>query len=510
MPSRISKEWTPAAPLGVKETVSAKTRKRRETQRALTELRARASTRRRNDLAPSLHYEMAPTESLKPATRQVRRRDAKQSVRLQSSIDRFGICKPILIAADRTIIEGHGVWEVAKARGIAHLPCVVVDHLDPNDLRLLRVALNRLGETGAWDIEALRLEFQELTVLGFDLLDTGFEMAEIDALLLEDDDEGDDAELATSSLFGIASTSRLDDVWILGQHRLIQGDAREPGAYERLMDGSGLARLVLTDTPFNVANVGFVTSNPDHREFAMAHGEMSRDEFAAFNHAWMLAVVQYLVDGGLLATFIDWRSVDLVIASGRALDLALLNLVVWEKSNGGQGSLWRSQHELLPVFKKGEAPHINNVELGRHGRWRSNVWTYPGGSTLGSDSREGLDFHPTVKPRVLLEDALLDVTNRDDIVIDCFAGSGSTLLAAEAVGRRCRAVELDGPYCDVIIRRWEEMSGSDAVLELTGETFGDVEGQRVAQDAEDPRWREPKGGDGDLSDPRQGGSDERE
>ena len=308
-------------------------------------------------------------------------------------------------------------------------------------------------------------------MLGSDLLDTGFEMAEIDTLLLEDDDEGDGPELATSSLPEAFATSRVGDVWVLGQHRLIQGDARKSALYDRLLGDSELATLVLTDEPFNVANVGHVTGNPDHREFAMAHGEMSREEFAAFNGAWMSAVLPYLDDGGLLATFIDWRSVALVIASGLALELALLNLVVWEKSNGGQGSLWRSQHELLPVFKKGDAPHVNNVELGRHGRWRSNVWTYPGGSTLGSDSREGLDFHPTVKPRVLLEDALLDVTNRGDIVIDCFAGSGSTLLAAEAVGRRCRAVELDGPYCDVIIRRWREMTGQDAVLEFNRRDF---------------------------------------
>jgi DNA modification methylase len=187
-----------------------------------------------------------------------------------------------------------------------------------------------------------------------------------------------------------------------------------------------------------------------------------------------------------------------------------LNLVVWEKSNGGQGSLWRSQHELLPVFKKGVAPHVNNVELGRHGRWRSNVWTYPGGSTLGSDSREGLDFHPTVKPRVLLEDALIDVTNRGDIVIDCFAGSGSTLLAAEAVGRRCRAVEIDGPYCDVIIRRWREMTGQDAVLESTGETFAEVEAQRAGQDPDDPSPAAAQDHDCNSNHQEQEGCDERE
>jgi DNA modification methylase len=209
---------------------------------------------------------------------------------------------------------------------------------------------------------------------------------------------------------------------------------------------------------------------------------MGREEFAGFNRAWMSTALARLVDGGLLATFIEWRSVDLIIACGRDLGLTLLNLVVWSKSNGGQGSLWRSQHELLPVFKKGDAPHVNNVELGRHGRWRSNVWTYPGGSSLGSDSRDGLDFHPTVKPRVLLEDALLDVTNRSDVVIDCFAGSGSTLLAAEATGRRCRAIEIDGPYCDVVIRRWREMTGGEAILESTGETFGEVERRRADEE----------------------------
>ena len=213
---------------------------------------------------------------------------------------------------------------------------------------------------------------------------------------------------------------------------------------------------------------------------------MSREEFARFNRQWMEAVLARLVDGGLFATFIDWRSIDLVIASGRELALDLINVVVWVKTNGGQGSLWRSQHELLPVFKKGAEPHINNVELGRHGRWRSNVWEYDGASSLGSDAREGLALHPTVKPRLLLEDALIDVTNRGDIVIDCFAGSGSTLVAGEATGRRCRAIEFDGPYCDVIIRRWSEMTGREAVLEATGETFTEVEARRSNEEPSDP------------------------
>ena len=234
------------------------------------------------------------------------------------------------------------------------------------------------------------------------------------------------------------------------------------------------ARLVLTDEPYNVPNVGHVTSQPHHREFAMAAGEMSSSEFAEFNRNWMALCEACLVDGGLLATFIDWRSVELVLSCGRELGLELLNLIAWTKTNAGQGSLWRSQHELLPVFKKGTGSHVNNVELGRFGRWRSNVWQYAGASSIGSDARELLEVHPTAKPVAMLEDALIDVTNRGDCVLDPFAGSGSTLIAAENVGRSCRAIEIDGLYCDLVIRRWQNLTGETAILEETGEPFASV------------------------------------
>ena len=147
------------------------------------------------------------------------------------------------------------------------------------------------------------------------------------------------------------------------------------------------------------------------------------------------------------------------------------------------GSLYRSQHELLPLFKKGFASHVNNVELGKKGRWRSNVWTYPGASSLGSDARRGLQDHPTVKPTVMLEDALLDLTNRGDFVLDPFLGSGSTLIAADKTGRVCRGVELDPLYVDVIVRRYEATSGEAAVLVETGETFEDLEQRRARERA---------------------------
>jgi len=373
-----------------------------------------------------------------------------------------------------------------QGAGVSEVSCIVIDHLNRTELRALSIPLNRLGETGAWDPDALRLEFEELTVLGVDLVETGFETAEIDGLMLLDDNE----DLATSEAPAPqrleTAVSHPGDLWVLGDHRLAHGDARDPAVYAGPMPPDELAQLVLTDEPYNVANVGHVTSNADHREFAFAHGEMSREEFGQFNRQWMEAVLPCLADGGLFATFIDWRSVELVIACGCELGLDLINVVVWVKTNGGQGSLWRSQHELLPVFKKGAEPHINNVELGRHGRWRSNVWEYAGASSLGSDARQGLELHPTVKPRLLLEDALIDVTNRGDIVVDCFAGSGSTLVAAEATGRFCRAIEFDGPYCDIIIRRWSAMTGQEAVLEATGETFAEVGARRSNEESPDP------------------------
>ena len=468
-----------AAPNGLTPALKAKSRTRRERQRALAEI-ADHPPKRRNDLLPQLAVSYVPIDELRQAQRRVRSADLAQVARIRASIEKFGVCQPILIGKDRTIVHGHGVVEAARAAGLTRIPVIAVEHLSPAELRLLSITLNRLGETGRWDEEALRTEFAELIDLGEDVVVSGFEAAEIDFLLLDDELDDGAGELDPAAV-AEAAVSRPGDLWLLGRHRLLQADARDSASYERLMLPGEQARLVLTDEPYNVPNVGHVTSQAHHREFAMAAGEMSREQFEAFNRAWMSSAALYVEDGGLIGTFIDWRSVELVLACGRDLGFDLINIVVWSKSNAGQGSLWRSQHELLPVFKKGSAPAINNVELGRFGRWRSNVWCYPGASSVGSDAREGLAVHPTVKPRALLEDALLDVSDRDEIVLEPFAGSGSTLIAAEATGRVCRAIEIDGLYCDAIVRRWRQMTGGEAVLDETGETFATLEGQRLRE-----------------------------
>ncbi len=304
---------------------------------------------------------------------------------------------------------------------------------------------------------------------------TGFSPAEIDHVILGDAPEG--LEQGPLDPDPATAVARVGDRFQLGPHRIVCGDATDPAVLARLLEGDAPARLVLTDEPYNVKIAGHVTGG-DHREFAMASGEMTDAEFLAFNEAWVAAVLPYLCDGGVCGSFIDWRGFPTVHSAATKLGLVPLNLIVWAKSNAGMGSLYRSQHELLPLFKKGTAPHVNNVELGKRGRWRSNVWTYPGASSLGSDARRGLKDHPTVKPTAMLEDALLDLTNRSDIVVDPFLGSGSTLIAADKTGRVCRGLEFDPLYVDVIVRRYEGASGQAAVLAETGESFRELSARR--------------------------------
>jgi DNA modification methylase len=287
----------------------------------------------------------------------------------------------------------------------------------------------------------------------------------------EDDESTEVGDLSPSR--GVAPVTRIGDLFHLGSHRVICGDATDPAIVSRLMQGR-VARLVLTDEPFNVPISGHVTG-ADHRDFVMASGEMTDDQFLEFNRTWIGALLPHLVDGGIFGTFIDWRGLPIVHAAATGLGLSPLNLVVWAKTNAGMGSLYRSQHELLPLFKKGHASHVNNIDFGRRGRHRSNVWTYPGASSYGSDARRGLRDHPTVKPVAMLRDALIDLSHRDEIILEPFGGSGSTLIACEKTGRVCRCIEIDPLYVDVIIRRYQKITGQKAVLEEAGETFDELE-----------------------------------
>ena len=458
-----------------------KGRRRRERLANLSDALA-LSAPLRNDPLPHLELIVVPLDELRSPARKLRKREEAHVREVARAIQTLGFCAPLLINQDKFVLDGEIRLEAARRLGLPHAPCIRVDHLSEVEQRLLRLAVNRLGERGDWDLDELRIEMNELIIAEAPLEISGFSMPEIDHIILGEDAEAfEQGPLAPEP--DAAPVARLGDLFQLGPHRVLCGDARAPETFGRLVDDGARARLVLTDEPYNVPIKGHV-SGKAHREFAMASGELTDAQFLAFNIAWMEAVLPSLCDGGVFGTFIDWRGHPTVIAAAEKLGLVPLNLVVWTKTNAGMGSLYRSQHELLPLFKKGDAPHVNTIELGRKGRWRSNVWTYPGASSLGSDARRGLKEHPTVKPTAMLKDALLDLSHRGETVLDPFLGSGSTLMAAEATGRICLGAELDPAYVDVIIARYEAATGKAAVLVETGETFREVAARRAAEAAQ--------------------------
>ncbi len=417
-----------------------------------------------------LRIEQSPIAELRAAGRKARHHDKRQIAAIMASITQFGFVSPVLIDAAGRILAGNARVEAAKALDMTTVPAVVIDHLTPAEQRAFVLADNRLAELGSWNKEALELELEELSLLDLDfsLELTGFSLPEIEAIRfgVGGADPGDDdvPDLQTEAV------SRLGDVWRLGQHRLLVGDATSPEALERLLAGDQV-RVAFTDPPYNVVIHGNASPSGAHGEFVQGSGEMTDAEFTDFLTKSMQRLDEALVDGGLAYVCMDWRHMEHVLVAARTAGLTLLNLCVWDKGSGGMGSFYRSQHELVFVLKKGQAASINTIQLGKNGRNRPNVWSYEGVTGFGADKARERAMHPTVKPVTLVKDALLDSSKKGDLVLDLFGGSGSTLIAAEKAGRRCRMLELDPKYADVIIRRWEAMSGQEAVHETLGLTF---------------------------------------
>lgn len=433
-----------------------------------------------------LHIEYLELDILVPRVSNPRTHSADQIAQIARSIERFGFTNPLLIDEAGGIVAGHGRVLAAKQLGLTNLPCVRLASMSEAEIRAYVIADNRLAENAGWDRELLAIEFAYLDELDldFDLTITGFDLPEIDMLLDEharagagDADHDDDVP---GPLDGPAVT-RAGDVWLIGEHRLICGDALELRTYQGLM-GNERAQVVFTDPPYNVRISGHVSGlgKVQHREFAQASGEMSRDEFTRFLAQALGLMASHAVDGSLHYICMDWRHMGELLEAGDASYSELKNLCVWAKTNGGMGSLYRSQHELVFVFKAGDGAHINNIELGKHGRNRTNLWTYQGVNSFG-EGRSDLALHPTVKPVALVADAIRDASHRGQIVLDPFAGSGSTLIAAERTGRRARAIELDPLYCDVIAARMAQVCGLEARLEASGESFEHVATRRAQE-----------------------------
>jgi DNA modification methylase len=420
-----------------------------------------------------------PIGSLKPYDRNARTHSAKQIAQIAASIKAFGFNNAVLIDKDNGIIAGHGRVEAAKLLRHATVPCVRLEHLDDAQKRAYILADNRLAEKAGWDPEILKIELQHLSSLDldFDLSVTGFEMPEIDLLLSEAAPEADPADDVPAVVPGPAVT-QLGDLWQIGPHRLICGDSTKAETYAHLLDGDR-AQMVFTDPPYNVKIDGHVSGlgSVKHREFAMASGEMTTSEFTAFLSEVFANLAVHTTDGAIHFVCMDWRHMQEVLTAATPVYTELKNLCVWAKTNGGMGSLYRSQHELVFVYKSGQAAHVNNVELGKHGRYRTNIWSYAGANTFSTTRESDLAMHPTVKPVALVADAILDCSTRKSIILDAFGGSGTTLVAAERTGRRGYAIELDPHYCDVIARRLQKVVVHDAVHVGTGQTFVEMAAQ---------------------------------
>lgn len=420
---------------------------------------------------------------LAPARRNARTHSKKQIRQIADSIQEFGFINPVIVDGNRRVVAGHGRLEAARLLGMVEVPVISVAHLSEAAVRAYALADNRLAEKAGWNRELLAIELQELTLLlpeiELDLSVTGFEPAEIDTLLIDLSDEKQDPadEVPPAQATVVA---RPGDLFCLGQHRLLVGDARRPDSYERLMRGER-ARMAVLDPPYNVRIQGHVggRGRTKHREFVCASGEMSRDQFTAFLTEGLGLCADHSADGAIHFVFMDWRHMGELLGAGESVYSELKNLCVWTKNNAGQGSFYRSQHELVFVFKHGTAPHVNTFELGQYGRNRSNVWPYAGVNSFRAGRLDELKLHPTVKPVSMIADAMRDCSRRGDVVLDAFAGSGTTIMAAEQIGRRAYCLELDPGYADVCIRRWQAYTKRDAILEGTGHTFEELSAVRA-------------------------------
>lgn len=453
-------------------------------------MRLSREDQKRRDLADAMRalgpggiigqVQQLPIAQLKPFGKNARTHSDKQIEKIARSLQAFGFINPVLVDGNNAIVAGHGRATAARRLGLVHIPVLRIEGLTPDQLRAYRLADNRLAELAGWDAEIVAIELQHLmdVELDFNIEAIGWDMPEIDIMLdgLQKD-EGQDAADDVPALQSVA-VSRPGDLWLLGRHRVLCGSALDPLAYDRLMQGNS-AVMVSQDPPWNIAvNAISGRGKTKHREFVMASGEMSDIEFRQFLQDQIRCNIAHAVPGAVIEIFIDWRGVEKVIAAATTEGLELVNICVWVKTNGGMGSLFRSQHEMVVVLKKPGAPVKNNVQLGRFGRYRTNVWTVPGQNSFGAERMAALKSHPTSKPVQLIAEAIRDVTDIGDIVLDSFLGSGSAVVAAERTGRIAYGMELDPLYVDTIVRRWEKFTGAEALLDGCRRSFAHITAER--------------------------------
>lgn len=434
------------------------------------------------DLVENKKLEYLDLRLLQPAPRNARTHSKAQIGEIAQSIERFGWTNPILVDQHRNVIAGHGRLAAAKQLGCTEVPCLTIEGMSDAEKRAYMIADNKLALKAGWDLEILAGEFDALLEMDFDLSLTGFDLPEADKILAEAREMDPAPQAPEDDIPGVevdAVTIR-GDIWQLGRHRLICGDAKDEDVVGRLMAGEKAA-MVFTDPPYNVPIDGHVSGlgRTKHREFAEASGEMSTVQFTEFLRASFALIEPWCKNGAIIYTCMDWRHMREILDAGHEIFTELKNICVWSKTNGGMGAFYRSQHEMVLVWKVGDDPHTNNFGLGDRGRYRTNVWTYAGVNTFSATRLDDLASHPTVKPVALVADAIRDVSHRGEIVLDSFGGSGTTLIAAEKTGRSARLVEIDPVYCDLIVRRWQRLTGKQAMLQGWGGSFEEIQLQRA-------------------------------
>lgn len=428
-----------------------------------------------------LSIEWVAIERLKSNTRNARRHSAKQISQIAASIREFGFRVPIIIDEECTILAGHGRWEAARECKLQKLPVIRTSDLTEEQRRAFAIADNRLNELSEWDDTLLTDELSFLFEGGFELEITGFTTADLDfsgsAERQPSEPQSDDVTLPEPTDRAI---TRLGDRWQIGPHRLLCGNALDVIAWEQLL-GDKRADILFGDLPYNVPIQGHVSGNGrhHHREFAYASGEMTAPEFTAFLRTIFRHCTRFTKNGSIHYHCMDWRHMREILDAADGVYDQFKQLIIWKKTNAGQGAFYRSQHELVFVFKAGKARHINNFGLGEK-RYRTNVVEYCGSNGFRRGRDADLEAHSTVKPTALIADFLLDCSSRGQLVVDPTVGSGSTLIAAHRTGRRGYAIEIDPLYVDTALRRLSAASNLSPVLAGDGRSFDEIAAERTS------------------------------
>lgn len=483
MPVRIGKEVQ--KPYRTKDAVQETASARRKALKAAAIAEDCGPLTAHNDLLPELQVTFERINDLKAPVRMIRALSPEAVEQVANSIRELKASDPILIGADNVIVDGVARWKAAQKIGLETFPCIRLSHLSPDQQELFRIAKHQIGANRPYIIPELKLALGNLVLKKQPIQLLGFASAELDTLLMPSAEElahaEDDANADDEAIVKARPVSQEGDLWELGDHLLLCGDAKQVESYEQVMGGDR-AQLVLTDPPYGVEVAKVVSTK--HDDFIEGGAGTSQAEFEQIITSSFTHMRDYLVSGGMLLSYMDWKHVADLIAIGKSLGLEHLNLITWVKTNGGgMGSLWRSQSEFVVALKR-PGKHKNNIQLGKWGRDRTNVWQVAGAGAKGTEVSKMLKHHPTPKPVPMLADAIADVTDAGDIVLDPFAGSGSTLIAAEQTKRRARLIERDPKYCDLIIRRWQD-AGRYAVLASNGDRFCAVAEQRLVEARDD-------------------------